>query len=115
MVPLLVGVANSRCAHMAPAPPVIRIHIHDQGTGFARCATSEGIKCEPTPMSLTGGWFMFEPSEWQKVQGYADLLICIIEGGCKAEATVLGISIDEAKRRLSVLKKTLNDLREGRL
>lgn len=108
---LLAGVISS-CQH-APKAPVIRLYIHDQQAGVAKCSRSDRKACDPVLIELTANWFMLPPSEWEKVQNYVDLLVCKIEGGCKDATGVNLASVSITPEDLKQFSKLLRDLRKN--
>lgn len=111
LIKLLVALVVSSCVSKAPKPPTIDIYIHDQVNAVAYGANSDGEVLRPVAMAQTDNWFMFSPQSWESVQNYVDLLICIIDGGCKAQSQEHSIDKKEALERWLLLKKTMNNMR----
>jgi hypothetical protein len=95
----------------APPPPVITIDLHDAPNGVTKCASSDGKKCPGTPIAETDNWIMLRPREWQKVQNYNDLLVCIIAGGCKETKGSRELTVKDLQNYVQSLKRTVHTLR----
>jgi hypothetical protein len=107
----MLGAASSGCVSKAPRPPALDIYIHDSANSVAYGKNSEGAVLEPISIKETDNWFMFSPRSWESVQNYVDLLVCIIDGGCKSESKATQMTREEALERWLFLKKTMNEMR----
>lgn len=109
MVLLLVSVTS--CAQ-APKPPVVDFYLHDAPQSVAYCSRSNHEKCDSVKIEDTDNWFLFPPEQLEKIQNYIDLLVCIIEGGCKdAQSGVLSTSVSLSPEDLRKISKLMRDLR----
>lgn len=109
---LLLAGAVTSCAHKAPKPPVIRLYLNDAESGLAYCSRSDGHRCPSVNIGNTDKWYLLQPDDWQSVQDYVDLLVCIVDGSCKGQMSPNSVSVraEDLKTFSHELKKIKQSL-----